>query len=211
MCRWSATYHWKAFDKSYNFTTNVTLIEGLHTKLWTSKVAKIPISRISILQLESPKTKCMLALWPGTKNTIKGKVMASLKSGPWWILWIHVSSVHQKCSNYALTNSVFGLCKSVWVIDLFVIFSSFHPGTPAWPFTPKCCERGKVSQLLIFLLFTLWTHNWIHKRVWRCVNHPLLSNALIFYDEYGLIIHLNYLQRTLKRGVIDFFLSFLIK
>jgi hypothetical protein len=43
------------------------------------------------------------------------------------------------------------------------------------------------------------------------MNHPLLSDALISDDEYGLIINLNYLQRTIKRGVIDFFISFLIK
>jgi hypothetical protein len=43
------------------------------------------------------------------------------------------------------------------------------------------------------------------------MNHLPLSVALIFDDEYGLIIHLNYLERTLKRGMIDFFLSFLIK
>jgi hypothetical protein len=40
------------------------------------------------------------------------------------------------------------------------------------------------------------------------MSHPPLSNALIYDDEYGLIIHLNYLQRTLKRGMIDFFLYF---
>ncbi len=30
------------------------------------------------------------ALWPSTKNTIKGKVVASPKSGSWWVLWIRV-------------------------------------------------------------------------------------------------------------------------
>jgi len=43
------------------------------------------------------------------------------------------------------------------------------------------------------------------------LSHPPLSDALISDDEYGLIIHLNYLKRTLKRGVIDFFLYVLIK
>jgi hypothetical protein len=43
------------------------------------------------------------------------------------------------------------------------------------------------------------------------MSHPLLLDALIYDDEYGLKIDLNYLQRTLKREVIDFFLSFLIK
>jgi hypothetical protein len=30
------------------------------------------------------------ASWPGTKNTIRGKVMVSPKSKPWWVLWVHV-------------------------------------------------------------------------------------------------------------------------
>jgi len=33
---------------------------------------------------------CVLVLWPSTKYTIRGKVVASPKSGPWWVLWIHV-------------------------------------------------------------------------------------------------------------------------
>jgi len=41
----------------------------------------------------------------------------------------HGSSVHQKCSNYALTNLLFGLCKFVWIIDLFITCFSLHPGT----------------------------------------------------------------------------------
>jgi hypothetical protein len=32
----------------------------------------------------------LLALWPSTKNTIKGKVVASPKSMLWWVLWVHV-------------------------------------------------------------------------------------------------------------------------
>jgi hypothetical protein len=32
----------------------------------------------------------VLALWLGIENTIKGKVAASPKFGPWWILWVHV-------------------------------------------------------------------------------------------------------------------------
>jgi hypothetical protein len=32
----------------------------------------------------------MLPSWLITKNTIKGKVVASPKSGSWWILWVHI-------------------------------------------------------------------------------------------------------------------------
>jgi hypothetical protein len=40
------------------------------------------------------------------------------------------SSMHQKCSNYALTNLFFGLCKSLWIIDPFIICPSLHLGAP---------------------------------------------------------------------------------
>jgi hypothetical protein len=68
----------------------------------------------------------VLVPWPGTEYTIRGKVMVSLKFELWWVLWIHgcMWLVHApKCSNYALTNLLFGLCRSVWVIELRVNFS----------------------------------------------------------------------------------------
>jgi hypothetical protein len=48
-----------------------------------------------------------------------GKVMVSPKSGygefceSCEFVFAHGSFVHQKCSNYALTNLLFGLCKYV--------------------------------------------------------------------------------------------------
>jgi hypothetical protein len=57
VCRQRATYHWKALDKSYNFASDFVAIEGLHRKLCTFKVARIPIMPISGLQLGSPGTK----------------------------------------------------------------------------------------------------------------------------------------------------------
>jgi hypothetical protein len=44
-------------------------------------------------------------------------------------------SVHQKCSNYALTNLLFGLCRFVWIIDPLVTRPNPHPGAPAHPST----------------------------------------------------------------------------
>jgi hypothetical protein len=34
-------------------------------------------------------------------------------------------SMHQRCSSYALTNLLVGLCKSVWIVDLHV--NLLHP------------------------------------------------------------------------------------
>jgi hypothetical protein len=45
--------------------------------------------------------------------------------------------VHQKCSNYTLTNLLFGLCKFVWVIDLLVNLPSLYPRILAHPSTPE--------------------------------------------------------------------------
>ncbi len=41
--KWHVKYDWKAFDEGSNFVSNFILIEGLHTKLWASKVVKVPI------------------------------------------------------------------------------------------------------------------------------------------------------------------------
>jgi hypothetical protein len=74
-----------------------TAIKGIHTKLWTSKVVEVLILRIWKLPFGSLRTKWhlgvwgqndiwVLALWPCTKYTIRGKVVASPKSGPCWVL-----------------------------------------------------------------------------------------------------------------------------
>jgi len=47
VCRWRATYRWKALDKSYNFASDLISIIGLHTKLWGPKVVKVPTLGIS--------------------------------------------------------------------------------------------------------------------------------------------------------------------
>ncbi len=46
VCRWCATYRWKAFDNGYNFSSKLISIRALYKKLWASKVAEIPIPGI---------------------------------------------------------------------------------------------------------------------------------------------------------------------
>jgi hypothetical protein len=45
--------------------------------------------------------------------------------------------VHQKCSNYVLTNLLFGLCRSMWIIDPLVTHLNAHLKSPTCPSTPK--------------------------------------------------------------------------
>jgi hypothetical protein len=71
-CRWRATYHWKALNKGYNFFLNLISIEGLHTKLWAPKVARVPtLGTLGILGLplgvSGQNDIWVLVLWPRTK------------------------------------------------------------------------------------------------------------------------------------------------
>jgi hypothetical protein len=122
---WRATYRWKDLDKGYSFTSDFISIKGLNTKLWALKVARVPTVWISRLPLGSPGTKWHLGVGPMAKHKVyyKGEGGGFPKSDLWWVLWvcIYSSFVYAlKCSNYELTNLLFGLCKSVWVIELLI-------------------------------------------------------------------------------------------
>jgi hypothetical protein len=101
--------------------------------------------RPNFQNFETPKLRVLkkndiwvLALWLGTKNNIRGR---------WWLppspsrgescefVFAHGSSMHQKCSNYALTNLLFGLCRSMWIIDLLVTLPNPHLRAPTHPST----------------------------------------------------------------------------
>ncbi len=104
---------------------------------------------------------CVLVLWPGTKYAIRGKVVASSKFGLWWVLWIRVCPWFiraPRCPDYALINLLFGLCKSVWVIELLVNLPSPCPGAPACPSTPEVLrtkERALIPSSFVVFSFGL--------------------------------------------------------
>jgi hypothetical protein len=131
-------YRLKALKKGYNFVSNLTSIWGQHKKLWASKVKGDSIS--GIFQLGSPGTKWHLGArpMPSIENIIRGEVVASPSLGRdefCEFVFVRDSSVHQNCSNYALTNLWFGLCRSMWIINLFITRLSPHPRAPTRPFT----------------------------------------------------------------------------
>ncbi len=134
-CRWLVTYYWKALDKGYNFALDFTSIKGLHKELRASKVV-----RVSNLGVARQNDIWVQAPCPAIENTIRGRWQFPLSLGDGEScesMFAHGSSVHQKCSNYPLTNLLFGLCRSVWIIDSLVIRLNPHLKTPACPFTPE--------------------------------------------------------------------------
>jgi hypothetical protein len=141
-------------------TRAITLIwTSSHSEVCTQSYGppKLQKSQFPNLGVLGQNDIWVLASWPNTENTIRGKVVASRKSGPWWILWICVCSwlvcaprVLQLCT----TNFLFGLCKSIWIIDLLVTWPSPHPGDLACPSTSKCYKPGNVPQFFILPLFS---------------------------------------------------------
>jgi hypothetical protein len=63
-CRWCATYHWKALDKSYNFAWDLISIWGLDAKFMCLKIAEVRVVKISGVPLGSPRTKWHLGAGP---------------------------------------------------------------------------------------------------------------------------------------------------
>ncbi len=181
MCKWHPIYHWKALVDDYNFVLDITSIEGLHTKLCASKITSIP--------LENLKTKwhLELALWPSTKNNIKGKVVASPKSRPWWVVWVYVCLWlirAPKCSSYTLTNLLFGLCRSVWIIDLLVNLPSPHPGVLARPSTPKVLQaKEQAPTPFPSVVFTFGLTIESTKKLGGCVTNCHLLRLPIFIQK----------------------------
>ncbi len=97
----------------------------------------------------------LLVLWPNTEYTIRGKVVASPKFGPWWILWVRVCLwfvCAPKCFNYALTNLLFNLCTSVWVNELLINLLSPIPKLQHAVLLLKWYEPVSVPQLLLLSL-----------------------------------------------------------
>jgi hypothetical protein len=126
---WRVTYCWKALDKGYNFYFNFTPIGGLQKMIWAFQVAKVLILKISRLPTWELGIKWNMgaALWLIIDNIIRGKPPSLGRGESCESVYVRGSSVHQKCSNYAITNLLFSLCRSMWIVDSLVIRSNLHP------------------------------------------------------------------------------------
>jgi hypothetical protein len=98
--------------------------------------------------------------------------------GRWWLppnsgcgefcefVFTRGSFKHQKCSNYALTNLLIGLCRFVWIIDPIFTHLNPHPKTPTMLLYPQSvASQETYPNLLSFRCFHLWTCSWVYQRV----------------------------------------------
>jgi hypothetical protein len=146
-----------------------TLLETLSQSKVCTQSYKAPKSRESQLwefrdshlRVRGQNDIWMWASWRGTKYTIKGKVMASPKSEPWWVLWVWVYSwlvlapiLFKLCTNQLVVWFVH-VPVSNWCLSLILITI---PELQHAPLPSKCCELGSVPQFFAFSLFSPYTH-----------------------------------------------------
>jgi len=103
-------------------------------------------------------------------------------------VFVNGLSVHQKGFNYALTNLLFGLCRSMWIIDPLVTRLSPHSGALARPSTPEMLQVRNVPQLLILPLFSPWTHIWVYQGAWQCVTCFSNPSTWVLITTIGISI-----------------------
>jgi hypothetical protein len=153
--RWHPTHCYKDLGKGYNFNLDFISIRGLHTKLWASKVVRVPILGILGLPLGSPGTKWHFGVGPMARHREYYKVWLPPRPNydeSYESMLACGSFVHQRCCNYALTNLLFGLCRFVQGIEFFINLLSPHPGASTHPSTPNVL-RARERQLFFFPLF----------------------------------------------------------
>ncbi len=188
-CRQRATYRWKDLDESYNFALDRTSIWGLLAKLWgLQSLGSLAGRDFGTPARESRERKAiwMWVSWRVTKYTIRGKVVASPKSGPWWVLCVCVargSSQHQRCSNYALT-SLCGLCAGPCEWISLSILSSPIPELQHAPLPLKVLwARERIPTLPSSAVFHL-DSPLSPSRSWECVTMWVLYYANWYMWQY---------------------------
>jgi hypothetical protein len=148
-CRCRATYLWKSLDEGYNLALELTSIRRWHTKLWASKVMRVPILGISIKWHLGANSMAM------HKEYYKGEGGGFPKSGPWWVLWVHVYPwIVCAPKTFPLrTNQLV-----VWFVQVHVNnqlacnLPSPHPRAPTCPSTLEMLRAKEHTQVLLLLL-----------------------------------------------------------
>jgi len=126
----SAILRWKDDDEGYKFGSDLVAIRLCSQELWAPKVPGLHPGQF--------RDNFGTPTWESREKEPFGKVVASLGSGPWWVLW---SEVPVACPNTQgcpgmWTNHVGGLFWCRFMLDLLNLCPSLIPGLPTWPSTP---------------------------------------------------------------------------
>jgi len=102
-CKWRATYHWKSLDEATTLLQTSSPSKVCIQSYGAPKLRESQLWEFWDSHLGVPRQNAiwMWASWKGTEYTIKGKVVASPKSEPWWVLWVRI------CPWFVLAPKVF--------------------------------------------------------------------------------------------------------
>ncbi len=122
-------------------------------KLWESQLWEF---RNSHLGVPGQNDIWVLVSWPGTKYTIRGKIVAFRQVQAVVSLVSPCLPVVHPCTKMLqlCTNLLFGLCRSLRVIELLVNLRSPISKFQHAPLPPKCYKPRSAPQLLLLSLFT---------------------------------------------------------
>ncbi len=106
-------------------------------------------------------------------------------------MYAHGLSMHQKCSNFALINLVFGLCISIWIIDPLATCLISHLRAPTHPFYFWIITNEGTYRNSFFHCFHFEICIWVFQKVWGCVT---------WYQSFGRARFINQgVLMTLKK------------
>jgi hypothetical protein len=118
----------------------------------------------------------MWALWRGAEYTIRGKVVASPKSGRGESCAFVLLMASPRVLQLGTNHLVLVLCRHVWASEACQLFlvPSQSSSTPLYP--SKCCELGNVPRLFFLPLFPTSIHIWVLQRIGSASMLPLHYN-----------------------------------
>jgi hypothetical protein len=104
----ATTFFW-TLSQSEVCTKNYGAPKSQESQLWQFWDSHLGVPRQNAIW--------MWALWRSTEYTIRGKVVASPKSKPWWVLWVW------SCPWWVLAPKVLQLCTNqlvIWFVQIWM-------------------------------------------------------------------------------------------
>jgi hypothetical protein len=114
-----------------------------------------------------------------------------------------------------LINLLFGLCKSMWIIDPFIIHPNLHPGVPTRPSTPEVLRVKECAPTPSpFIIFTFgftnqfikefrgvsnMTYHLFHLLHWVWITLSLSHGFVSIVQNGEMFYYLRFLVRIIHR------------
>jgi hypothetical protein len=138
--------------------------------------------------------------------------VAFSKSRMWWVVWVCVCPwfIHAlNCSNYVLTNFLFGLCRYVWIIDLLITHFNPHRETPSRTSTPELLWTKKRAPSPYRFVVFIWGSHLSLSRNLGCVTCNVFPKFLHKLNK--IIYNFSNFKKILSKIISRIFQEYLFE